>query len=191
MLCLLSAEPHHVLSLFLSSHSLALTIPVIPLYFTPSLFYSSPPHPPSTLLLHTSFISLWPHDPSSHPLQPQPAGFILTADPSASLQPDNGFEQQHLGEHHPSLSSAGCYLVPRCSHPQSGQQQGWGKAAVVSMHQWHLSGLLLFPRESWGCHDNCMLVELVLAWPQHLHTSVSNAWMILFPKENGFFVGTG
>lgn len=43
------------------------------LYFTSFLFYSFffLSFSPSTLLLHSSFISLWPHDPSPNSLQPQ------------------------------------------------------------------------------------------------------------------------
>lgn len=42
-----------------------------------------------------------------------------------------------------------------------------------------ISDLLLFSRESWGCHDNCVSVEPVRAWPQHPHTSATNAFILL------------
>lgn len=83
-----------------------------------------------------------------------------------------------LSECHPSLCREHFGTQESCIH---------GTYGCGHYIQWCISGL--FSGESWGCHDNCVSVELLCAWPQHPHTSAANAFILLVSCAVGRVMG--
>lgn len=156
----LSTEPFPILSLLSPSHSLALAL----LPYTP-VFY----------VLHCSFWVLFLHfvpcstTISSHTVssitfastagcvcseQEQMLLHLLLSDLSSiSLQPQPGFS--HINRRLARLAMTGAFPLQRASwYP--GVSHPWSRQCGCWIQQ---CDLLLFSRESWGCHDNCVPAE--------------------------------